>query len=417
MMQIGQKLRSRGAGRQLGRIWLPLGLALSMGGAAAAAEASPPLRLCADPTNPPFSSNNPAQPGLYLELGTSLAQQLGRGAEPVWEMTYYGQHAIRETLLAGKCDMMVGVPADPAFMGPRVLRSHAFLKVGFAIVVPNSAPPATLKGLSGKRVAVQLGTPPQSLLASRDDVTLVTFTDPDAAMQAVASGKADAGFIWGPSAGYLNHAKLHDTYRVTPVRGEGMQYEVAVGFARGQEALRDQVNGALAGLGGKVAELAVKYGFPLTPPSELSWRMQTGVAPASWHVGPRAAGWAQNVHLVADTPAITEEQQGNADYVAPNRGPADTGFKPAATPGAVEEGRTIFNGTCNHCHGPDATTAVKKINLRLLAHRYGGAMDQVFHYTVTHGREAKGMPNWSGVFSEDDFSKILAFLHSVQDPS
>jgi len=42
-------------------------------------------------------------------------------------------------------------------------------------------------------------------------------------------------------------------------------------------------------------------------------------------------------------------------------------------------------------------------------------MDQVFHFTVTHGREAKGMPNWSGVFTEDDFAKMLAFLHTVQE--
>jgi mono/diheme cytochrome c family protein len=41
-------------------------------------------------------------------------------------------------------------------------------------------------------------------------------------------------------------------------------------------------------------------------------------------------------------------------------------------------------------------------------------MDEVFHTTVTHGRPDKGMPNWTGVFSEEDFSKILIFLHSVQ---
>ena len=124
---------------------------------------------------------------------------------------------------------------------------------------------------------------------------------------------------------------------------------------------------------------------------------------------------------VADTtaaprrPATSDDQQSAADFVAPNRTPTDAGFKPATGPTAVADGRTIFNGTCNHCHGPDAIQAVRKINLRLLHHRYGGAMDQVFHFTVTHGREAKGMPNWSGVFTDDDFAKILAFLHSVQE--
>jgi mono/diheme cytochrome c family protein len=56
----------------------------------------------------------------------------------------------------------------------------------------------------------------------------------------------------------------------------------------------------------------------------------------------------------------------------------------------------------------------RRINLRLLEHRYGEKMGEVFHYTVTHGRLDKGMPNWTGVFTEDDFTKILAFLRTVQ---
>jgi mono/diheme cytochrome c family protein len=110
----------------------------------------------------------------------------------------------------------------------------------------------------------------------------------------------------------------------------------------------------------------------------------------------------------------TDDQKDAADSVAGNASDADKNFKAAATPTAAADGRTIFNGTCNHCHGPDAVQSVRKIDLRLLRHRYGGAMDQVYHYTVTHGRESKGMPNWSGVFTEEDFSKILAFLHTVQ---
>jgi mono/diheme cytochrome c family protein len=117
---------------------------------------------------------------------------------------------------------------------------------------------------------------------------------------------------------------------------------------------------------------------------------------------------------VATVDTTTDDQQSNAAYVVPSPTDADRNFHPSSAPNAAAEGRTIFNGTCNHCHGPDAEQSVKKIDLRLLHHRYGGAMDQVFHYTVTHGRESKGMPNWSGVFTEEDFTKILAFLHTVQ---
>ena len=36
--------------------------------------------------------------------------------------------------------------------------------------------------------------------------------------------------------------------------------------------------------------------------------------------------------------------------------------------------------------------------------------------TVTHGRVSKGMPNWSGILSDQEFHAILAYLSSVREP-
>ena len=46
--------------------------------------------------------------------------------------------------------------------------------------------------------------------------------------------------------------------------------------------------------------------------------------------------------------------------------------------------------------------------------RYRDKMDEVFMTTVMNGRPDKGMPDWSGTFNNDAFTKILSFLHSVQ---
>lgn len=387
---------------------------------AGAGAAATPLRLCADPTNPPFSSNRAGAPGLYLELGAAIGQALDRPVEPVWEMTYFGKHAMRETLLAGKCDMSIGLPTGAGFMGPRLIFSRAFMQVGFALVLPKGARP-TLVALRGKRVAVQLSTPPQDLLAEHDEITSATFLDPESAVQALADGHVDVAFVWGPSAGYMNHTQLHDRFAVTPVAGTGMQWNVGIGFSNKQPALRDQVDRALGTLGGTVARLAKKYGFPAQAPLSVTVVpvvpsiMPAALARIIYDDAPRRAAVIR-VTASADSNAeqITDDQKDAADSVAGNATDKDKSFKAATTPTAVADGRTIFNGTCNHCHGPDAVQSVKKIDLRLLRHRYGGEMDQVYHYTVTHGRESKGMPNWSGVFTEDDFAKILAFLHSVQ---
>jgi len=387
-----------------------------------------PLRLCADPTNPPFSSNSPALPGIYMELGGAIGRKLDRPVEPVWEMTYYGKHAVRETLLAGKCDLQVGLPADADFMGGKLIFSHPFLSIGYALVTRGAdAQPASLAGLRGKRVAVQLATEPQNLLAEHDDITMVTVLSPEEGMRELAAGHADAAILWGPSAGYMNHGILKDAYRVTPIAGHGMQWRVAVAFAEKQTDLRDRVDKALDGLGGMVAALARKYGFPGQAPVQFA---AAGSDEAPVTAGPNvelanlvrpvyenSRGVELPIVRVATVDATTDDQQSNADYVAPSRSDADRNFHPSAAPNAAAEGRTIFNGTCNHCHGPDAEQSVKKIDLRLMHHRYGGAMDQIFHYTVTHGRESKGMPNWSGVFTEADFTKILAFLHTVQSDS
>jgi mono/diheme cytochrome c family protein len=80
----------------------------------------------------------------------------------------------------------------------------------------------------------------------------------------------------------------------------------------------------------------------------------------------------------------------------------------------IAEGQEVFNGICAHCHGPNAVQAERRIDLRLLRHRYGGKMDETYRDTVTKGRPAKGMPNWSEVLTTEQINKILVFLHTVQ---
>ena len=78
--------------------------------ATAHANEAPPLRLCADPTNLPFSSDSPSQPGFYVEIGQALAQALGRPIAYDWYKSYFGKRTVRVTLLGKQCDAMIGLP-------------------------------------------------------------------------------------------------------------------------------------------------------------------------------------------------------------------------------------------------------------------------------------------------------------------
>lgn len=378
--------------------------ALSAISTQANAEDAGPLRLCADPTNLPFSSDSPSQPGFYLEIGQALGQALGRPVSYDWYKSYFGKRTVRVTLLGKQCDAMIGLPLSDDFMGPAVIFSDRIASEAYALVSASDQTMSGIDDLKGKRVAVQYETTPQNLLAQRDDIEKITVLTPDEGMKALEQGKADVAFIWGPVAGWLNKTAYANRYRIRPVEGSGLSWPVAIGFAKTSGALRDQVNAALPQLEHTIAELAVKYGLPTDQPVQLN-----AAEMRSKSAGLEAAPQPQ--------PAAAAVQTPNAPVTVGQAAAAATA--PAAVapkPEDVSAGKEIFNGTCAHCHGPDAVQSERRIDLRLLHNRYGEDMRTKFWTTVHDGRPAKGMPSWKEVFTDEQFESIFAFLLTVQSP-
>lgn len=366
------------------------------------ADEAKPFRLCADPTNLPFSSDSSSQPGFYLEIGRALAQALGQPISYNWYKSYFGKRTVRETLLGKQCDAMIGLPRSADFMGPAVIFSDSFAREGYALVTAKDKAVGGIDDLKGKRVAVQFESAPQNLLAMRDDITKVTVLSPEEGMKALDEGKADVAFIWGPVAGWLNKTVYQDKYRIAITEGDSLSWEAAIGFAKTSTELRDRVNAVLPQLEPTIAGLAAKYGLPAGQPIRFG-AADAMVKQASAQFAPiqvppgTTTGTGPGVVQVANVSAA--ETKGNAA---------------AANPEAVANGKEIFNGTCAHCHGPDAIQSERKIDLRLLHHRYGDDMRTTFWTTVHEGRPAKGMPSWKEVFTDDQFESIYAFLQSVQ---
>lgn len=341
------------------------------------AAAAKPFRLCSDPDNPPLSSKSDAAPGIYVEFGRQIAAALARPLQVVWTPHLFAD--LGDKLRSGRCDSVIGLPEHLATSDPHVIFSHPLLDVGYAVVVPPAATLADgLAALDGKRVAVQFGSPPQSLLAEHRGIHLVTVMQPGDGMQALAAGKVDAAFLWGPASGWIDKTQLRDAFKVVPVKGKQLRWRVVMAFADTQAALRDAVDHALTGLADRKPALMLKYGLATAAPVEL----------AASHEAPASA--APPSRLAAATSSADTAQE-------------------------VATGHELFNGNCEHCHGHDAIQGIEQRNLRHLRKRYGDKMDRVFHYTVTHGRLAKGMPNWSGILTTAQFRAILAYLHSVQE--
>ena len=408
--------------------------------AAAASASVPPslaeepaqdaLRLCADPDNLPFSSDDPKHPGVDLEIGDAIAKALGRPVTHVWYRTYFGKRAVRVTMLAKQCDATIGLPDTDDFMGPKVIFSKPLFDLGYAIVAPKAQSIASVEELKGKRVAVQFETEPQNIVGPRDDIEAVTVLSPEAGMKALADGRADAAFLWAPTAGYLNKTSYDGRFAVIPVDGPHLTYPAAIAYAKGSGPLRDSIDAVLPEVSKAFPTLLGKYGMgPAAPAASVAAEKPAVVEKAAVVVGqaeaPARAQQAPAAPAPSQPPAASPAPTQTATVETGGRDPGKPAgdgsgefdvapASPQVTPEMIAAGKEVFNGTCAHCHGPDAVQGVKKIDLRRLTIRYGDGAHNMYWKTVHEGRPAKGMPTWKGVFTDEQFTQIFSFLAQVQ---
>jgi polar amino acid transport system substrate-binding protein len=406
---IGASRSKRCARSHPGVLTLSVVLTLIAPALRAGADDVTPLRLCADPTNLPFSSDDPSKPGFYLEIGQALGQALGRPVTYTWYKSYFGKRTVRVTLLAKQCDAMIGLPLSDDFMGPAVIFSRKIATQAYALVTAKGQTIGGIDDLKGKRVAVQYESTPQNLLAQRDDIEKITVLSPEEGMKALDQGRADVAFVWGPVAGWLNKTAYNDRYQIQATEGKGLSWDAAIGFAKPSKELRDQIDAILPQLEQTIAGLTLEYGLPNDKPIQFS-----AAEAATTHASTETS--VQPVILAQVSPAQTT---GALAAPSPATMPpaAATSAAAAAAPETVDAGKEVFNGTCAHCHGPDAVQSERRIDLRRMHNRYGDDMRSKYWTAVHEGRPSKGMPAWKEVFTDGQLENVYAYLMTVQTPA
>jgi polar amino acid transport system substrate-binding protein len=367
-------------------------LFLSLPAPGAPAEA---LRVCADPDNLPFSRAEGSERGLYVDLAELVAARLGLRPEYTWFVTNYGRRAVRSTLLADRCDAYFGLPDDDGFMGRSVTRTRPFLDVGYVLIGLAPFAASSLDDIQPRRVAVQFGTQPQLILATRPGFHVVTFRLAEEALEALARREVDVAFLWGPTAGYYNKTRLGGTYRIVPVAGPGLQWQVTVGVRKDNDALKADLDRVLDHLKPEVMGLAAKYGFPLGRPVGIE----------------RQGGAARSPRFASDPFQPIQQTTGKPTTHRSELGPGST---PPERDAWIRLGRSLFNRHCSHCHAPNAMSPEPSRDLRRLKLRYGVEMTETAYTTITRGRLDKGMPAWKDLLDDDAIRNILTFLKSVQ---
>jgi quinoprotein dehydrogenase-associated probable ABC transporter substrate-binding protein len=243
-------------------------------------QGSEALRVCADPNNLPFSNDRGA--GFENKLAELFAKELGQSVLYTWWAQRRGN--IRNTLKAGKCDVLMGVPIGLAMVEttrPYYRSSYVFVTRSDRHLDITSMTDPRLKQV---RIGVELigddgfNTPPAHVLAEQGIIeNVVGYTvygdyrsaDPPARIvDAVARGDIDIAAVWGPMAGYfarlspaeLNIVPIVDTERFLPLR---FQFEIAVGVRKGDDQRRVVFDQLIARNAAQITQMLDDYGVPV----------------------------------------------------------------------------------------------------------------------------------------------------------
>jgi mxaJ protein len=240
---------------------------------------APPLRVCADPNNLPFS--NQRREGFENRLAALVAADLGRPLRYVWLPERRGY--VRRTLGAGLCDVLLGVPEHLETVlptRPYYRSTYVFLNRAEDPRVVRSLDDSLLRTL---RVGVHLigddyqNTPPAHALARRHVVgNVVGYTiygdytrpnPPSRIVAAVARRDIDLAIVWGPFAGYFG-PRQPVKLRILPVQPQAdgpslpFTFAMALGVARGKTVLRDRLDAMLVRRRADIERLLDRYGVP-----------------------------------------------------------------------------------------------------------------------------------------------------------
>jgi mxaJ protein len=253
---------------------------LAMAGCAEG-SAEPPraLRVCADPNNLPFS--NDRGEGFENRLAELIAREMGAELRYTWWAQRRG--FIRNTLRAGSCDLVIGVPTSLDL----VLPTEPYYRSTYVFVYRADAPFEVRSfddpALRELRVGVQLigddgaNTPPAHALTARGMVdNVVGFSiygdysqphPPARIVDAVAAGEIDVAVIWGPLAGYFApRAAL--PLEVVPVQPQidlpflPFVFDISMGVDRRDPLLKAEVEQILTRRRREIAAILEEYGVP-----------------------------------------------------------------------------------------------------------------------------------------------------------
>jgi quinoprotein dehydrogenase-associated probable ABC transporter substrate-binding protein len=232
------------------------------------------LRVCADPSNLPFS--NDKGEGFENALANFVAEKLGRSSV---SYSFFPQATgfVRMTLGANACDIIMSYPQGDEL----VQNTNAYYRTAYSLVVPKGGDLADVETiedprLKGKVIGVVAGTPPgdymarAGLIGKARGYQLMVDTRYDNSAQKMiddlGKGEIDAAILWGPQAGFYARESKKD-YVVTPLVKEGkgppMAFRITMGVRVSDQEWKRTLNEMIRENQDELNEILLSFGVPL----------------------------------------------------------------------------------------------------------------------------------------------------------
>ncbi|QRM57549.1 substrate-binding domain-containing protein [Sinorhizobium sp. BG8] len=275
------------AGRLRGRRWaaaclvaviaaLPSWCFAQGAGLGAAGELVDPdvLRVCADPSNMPFSDENGK--GFENKLADLVAAKTGRKSVAY---TWYPMATgfVRNTLRANRCDVIIGYAAGDEL----VQNTNAYYTSTYVIAYKKDAGLDGLdtledKRLKGRRIGLVAGTPPAVNIANAGLMRNVhpyplmvdTRLAPSMAevmLKDLKSGNIDVAVLWGPMAGFYAQEVDPDLVVVPLVKEKAghMSYRITMGVRPSDQEWKRTLNKVIKENQSEINKILLGYHVPL----------------------------------------------------------------------------------------------------------------------------------------------------------
>ncbi|TXH38196.1 MAG: quinoprotein dehydrogenase-associated putative ABC transporter substrate-binding protein [Rhodospirillaceae bacterium] len=230
------------------------------------------LRVCADPSNLPFS--NQKGEGFENKIAELLAKKMQVPLRYVWYPNSTG--FLRNTLRARQCDLVLGIVSGAEM----VQSTNPYYRSAY-VIVTRTADKLELKSLDDPRlhnlkIGLTAGTPPadiavrMGLIANVVPYQLVVDTRYDAPgrqmIEDLRAKKIDVALLWGPIAGYFSrdHKDELEIQQLTvPSKNIRLDFYIAMGVRPGENTWKNDINNLLRQNQAEITGILRDYNIPL----------------------------------------------------------------------------------------------------------------------------------------------------------